>query len=161
MKEKNAIYKLIFPKTHIDLSGIARCFLLFLFFSMATLKISAQVSVSYYNSSLSKIGVAYNFNENVWSELRIYGNTFIDDVTPELVVCYNLLNHEDHRLYVGVGGSYNFFKAVVLPIGVQFNPIKNFINFSLHIELQPTFDVDTDLLFQSSWGLRYTFGEGG
>ena len=30
---------------------------------------NAQVSVSYYSSSLSKAGIAYDFNERVWGEL--------------------------------------------------------------------------------------------
>ncbi|KAF5052407.1 hypothetical protein DSECCO2_409140 [anaerobic digester metagenome] len=119
----------------------------------------SQMSVSYYSSSLSKIGVGYDFNEKFWGELRLYSNTEIDDITPELVFCYNFINKEKHKTYVGFGGNVNYFTGLVLPIGLQFTPCEKLNGFSLHIELQPTLDFDNDLILQSSWGLRYKFGK--
>ena len=49
------------------------------------------MSISYYSSSLSKIGVGYNFKERFWSELRLYSNTTLDNITPELVLFYNIV----------------------------------------------------------------------
>lgn len=115
----------------------------------------SQLSVSYYSSSLSKMGLGYNFGDKFWSELRLYSNTTIDDLTPEIVACYNIVKKENHNVYMGLGGNINYFTGFVLPIGVQFTPIEKFDKFSLHLELQPTFDIDDDLIFQSSWGLRY------
>ncbi|MFA7494128.1 MAG: hypothetical protein WCZ43_11540 [Proteiniphilum sp.] len=129
------------------------------FLSVISVKGFSQVSVSYYSSSLSKIGVGYNFSDRVWSELRLYSNTVIGDITPELVVCYNLVKKDSHNVYVGVGGNYNYFKGFVLPVGVQFSPFEKFDRFSLHIELQPTYDFDSDLFLQSAWGIRYIFGK--
>ena len=117
----------------------------------------SQISISYYNSSLSKIGLAYNFSEKLWSELRLYSNTSIDDITPELAFCYNFVHKDKHNIYAGLGGNVNFFTGLVLPVGVQFMPFENFEGFSLHIELQPMFDFETDIILQSSWGLRYKF----
>ncbi len=119
----------------------------------------SQLSVSYYASSLSKIGMGYNFSDRFWSELRIYSNTTIHDLTPELVACFNIVKKENHNVYLGLGVNVNYFNGFVLPIGVQFAPIEKFDRFSLHIELQPTLDTDTDLIFQGSWGLRYRFGK--
>jgi len=118
-----------------------------------------QVSVSFYNSSLSKIGVAYNFNDKIWTELRVYSNTFFEDITPELVVCYNVINKEKYNIYAGIGGVVNYFNGIVLPVGVQFSPFEKLANFTLHIECQPTFDTEDEFLLQSSWGLRYMFNK--
>lgn len=127
--------------------------------SLLSLKGFSQMSVSYYSSSLSKIGLAYNFSDKIWSELRLYSNTSIDDLTPELVLCYNIVEKEKHNVYLGLGGNMNYFTGFVLPVGVQFTPVEKFKRFSLHIELQPTLDLESDLMIQSSWGLRYKFGK--
>ncbi|MBN2215021.1 MAG: hypothetical protein JW723_12335 [Bacteroidales bacterium] len=127
-------------------------------FSILSVKGFSQLSISYYSSSLSKIGLGYNFNDRFWSELRLYSNTTVDDITPELVICYNIVKKERHNIYFGLGGNVNYFTGFVLPVGVQFTPFEKFDRFSLHIELQPTLDIESDLIIQSSWGLRYTFG---
>jgi len=132
---------------------------LFGLFSIISIKVFSQMSISYYSSSLSKIGLGYNFSDNFWSELRLYSNTSINDITPELVVCYNIVKKENHNVYLGLGGNVNYFTGFVLPAGVQFTPIEKFDRFSLHIELQPTLDIESDLIVQSSWGLRYKFGK--
>lgn len=132
---------------------------LFGLFSIISIKGFSQMSISYYSSSLSKIGLGYNFSDNFWSELRLYSNTSINDITPELVVCYNIVKKENHNVYLGLGGNVNYFTGFVLPVGVQFTPIEKFDRFSLHIELQPTLDIESDLIVQSSWGLRYKFGK--
>jgi hypothetical protein len=119
----------------------------------------SQLSVSYYNSSLSKIGLGYNFSEKVWNELRLYSNTAMGDLTPELVVCYNIVDKEKHNIYAGIGGVVNYFNGIVVPIGVQFTPFEKLDKFSLHIEIQPSFDFENDPILQSSWGLRYKFGK--
>ena len=119
----------------------------------------SQVSVSFYNSSLSKIGVAYNFNGKVWTELRVYSNTTFDNITPELVACYNVINKEKYNIYAGIGGVVNYYNGIVLPVGVQFSPFEKLSNFSLHIECQPTFDFEDDFILQSSWGLRFRFNK--
>lgn len=133
--------------------------LLFVFFTIISVKGFSQLSVSYYSSSLSKIGLGYDFGDRLWSELRIYSNTTFEDITPELVICYNIVKKERHNIYLGVGGNVNYFTGFVLPVGVQFTPVEKFERFSLHIELQPTLDIEGDFILQSSWGLRYKFGK--
>jgi hypothetical protein len=118
----------------------------------------SQLSVSYYSSNLSKIGLAYNLSNRVWTELRLYSNTEIYDLTPELVLCYNIVNKEQHNIYVGFGGNVNYFTGFVLPVGVQFTPFEKLERFSLHIELQPALDFGYEsIIIQSSWGIRYKF----
>ena len=118
----------------------------------------SQLSVSYYSSNLSKIGLAYDFTPRFWSEVRLYGDTDIGNITPELVFCFNLSSKEFHRIYLGFGGNVNFFTGFVMPVGVQFTPFEKFSRFSLHIELEPTLDIGSeDVIIQASWGLRYRF----
>jgi len=119
----------------------------------------AQPSISYYSSSMSKIGLGYDFNRSFWSEIRLYGNTTIDNITPELVFCYNIVKGERHNTYAGVGFNVNYFNGPVFPFGVQFSPIEKLNGFSLHIEIQPTFDIGYDVILQTAWGLRYKFGK--
>lgn len=119
----------------------------------------SQTSISYYNSSMSKIGIAYNFDNKMWTELRLYGNTWSYDITPEAVFCYNIKETQNHNIYIGVGANINYFNGFVIPIGLQFTPFDNFDKFSFHIEIQPTIDIGNDLILQSSWGLRYRFSK--
>ncbi len=134
--------------------------LLGLFF-LISVKGFSQLSVSYYGSSLSKVGLAYNFGDRLWSELRLYSNTHVEDLTPELVICYNVVKKERHNVYLGLGGNVNYFTGFVLPVGVQFSPVEKFDRFSLHIEIMPTLDIEGDFIIQSSAGIRYTFGKRG
>ena len=127
-----------------------------MFFIICT-KGFSQFSVSYYSSSLSKIGLGYDFSDKWWSEVRLYSNTTFENITPELIVCYNVVRKEKHKAYLGFGVNVNYFTGFVLPVGVQFRPIEKFDRFSLHIELQPSLDLDNDLTLQSHWGLRYRF----
>ena len=127
-------------------------------FSVIGFKAYSQMSVSYYSSSFSKIGLGYNFNDRLWSELRLYSYTSLLDITPEIVVCYNIVKKENHNVYLGFGANINYYTGFVLPVGVQFTPIEKFDRFTLHIEFQPTLDfMQGDIIMQSSWGIRYRF----
>lgn len=118
----------------------------------------SQFSISYYSSNLSKIGLAYDFSPRFWTELRLYSDTDIYNITPELVFCLNVVNKEQHRFYLGLGGNVNYFTGFIMPIGVQFTPFEKFSRFSLHIQLEPTLDLGSeDVVIQSSWGIRYKF----
>jgi len=115
--------------------------------------------MSYQYSSLSKIGIGYNFSQRIWSELRVFSDTYLEGVTPELVVLYNISVKERHEIYIGVGGVINSLSGIVFPIGLQFRPLENFKRFSIQIEFEPTIDIgNEDLAFLSSAGIRYTFG---
>jgi len=137
-----------------------RILLLIGLLSLLSVKGFSQLSISYYASSLSKIGLGYNFNDKLWGELRLYSNTTFDDITPELVFCYNIVKKERHDIYLGLGANVGYMAGFVMPVGVQFIPLENFDRFSLHIEFQPTLDTrNQEFILQSSCGLRYTFGK--
>lgn len=122
-----------------------------------TSKGKGQLSIAYYSSSMAKIGMGYDFSEKVRGELRVYSNTFREDITPEIVLCFNIVRREYHNIYIGLGYAFNAIDGLVIPAGVQFYPIPDFRKFSLHVELQPTYEYFDGLILQASWGLRYTF----
>ena len=135
-------------------------FLMLLGFLLAiSAKGNTQLSVAYYSSSLAKIGLGYDFSDKVRAEFRVYSNTFREDITPEIVLCYNIIRRDYHNIYLGLGYAFNVIDGLVIPVGVQFSPISNFKRFSLHIELQPTYEYFEGLILQASWGLRYNFGD--
>lgn len=118
-----------------------------------------QLSISYQYSSLDKIGLGINITQRLWADLRIYGNTFIESITPELAVLYNLSLKESHEIYMGAGAVVNYFNGIIVPFGVQIRPFEKFRNFSFQIEFQPLIEVEIeDLLLQASAGIRYRFG---
>ncbi len=137
----------------------ASVLILFVLLGFLNNKGFSQMSVSYYSSSLPKIGLGYNINDRWWSELRLYSNTTVENITPELVLLYNIVKKEKHNIYVGLGGNVNIFNGLVVPFGVQFSPLEKLDKFSFHIEFQPTIDFESSMILQSSWGLRYRFGK--
>jgi hypothetical protein len=121
----------------------------------------SQLSATFNYSSLSKIGLGYQFSTRIFTEFRMISNTKMDDISPELIIGYNAINRDRHNVYIGLGATINHFSGLVLPIGVEFFPIESFDNFSLKIEFEPTYTLfDTEeLLLMSSVGIKYRFGD--
>ena len=126
-----------------------------LLFTLIANKGFSQTSISYYNSSDSKIGLAHNFSEKLWGEARL-AVTF-EDFNTDFVLCYNAFEINNYNLYLGLGAQINDDSGLIIPIGVQVAPFEKFKELSLHVELQPIF-TENDSKLQSSIGLRYTFG---
>ena len=120
-------------------------------------KTYSQISASFYtNSSNSKFAVGYNFNEKLWTDLRIYSGTNIDNITPELVLNYNFINKNNYDLYAGAGMIFNNINGFVLPVGVAVKPFDNFKNLSFNIEFTPLYEMDDrDLYIRGFLGIRY------
>lgn len=137
---------------------ILSAFVLSLFCLTSSLK--GQLSVSYQYSSLDKLGIGFNFSERFWTELRLYGNTYLESITPELALLYNVSVKQNHEVYLGAGLVVNYFEGIIIPAGVQIRPFENFRNFSFQIELMPLIEFEMeDLLLQASAGIRYRFGK--
>lgn len=117
----------------------------------------SQVSVSFYaNDANAKIGVGYEFNEKLWSDLRIYSGTNIDNITPEIVLNYNFLQKESYETYAGVGGIFNNVNGVVVPVGIGIRPFEKIPALSLNIEFNALYEVDlSDLFIRGFIGIRY------
>ncbi len=127
-----------------------------LLFTLIANKGFSQTSVSYFNSSESKVGLAHNFSEKLWGEARL-AVTF-ENFNTDFVLCYNAFNVKDYNFYLGLGAQITDDSGLIIPIGVQVAPFEKFKELSLHVELQPIF-TENDNKLQSSIGLRYTFGK--
>lgn len=132
-------------------------FILLFIFSINEAK--AQWSVSYFgNANVSKVGIAYDFNESLWTEVRLYSGTSFENTTAEAVLNYNFVSREKYQTYVGGGVVANNLKGLVMPIGVRFTPFESLDNFSLHIELEPMYEVVYENIFLNGFGgIRYKF----
>lgn len=131
--------------------------IIFLSFSGIYLKGYSQVSTSFYaNESNSKVAIGYQFNKKLWSDLRIYSGTNIDNFTPEIVLNYNYIRKENYETYLGVGLILNNINGIVIPIGIGIKPFENLKNLSLNIEFNPVYELDlNDLFIRGFIGIRY------
>ena len=135
--------------------------LLKLFFSLCLVVIYSngysQISTSFYaNDSNSKFAVGYQFNDKLWSDLRIYSGTNIVNLTPEIVLNYNYLRKENYETYFGAGVILNNINGVVIPIGIAIIPFENLKNISINIEINPLYEIDlNDLFIRGFIGIRY------
>ncbi len=85
----------------------------------------SQITTSFYVSeSNSKLAIGYEFNEKLWTDLRIYSGTNISNFTPEIVLNYNFLRKENYYTYVGGGIILNNINGIVVPFGIGIKPFK-------------------------------------
>ena len=117
----------------------------------------SQITTSFYtNDSNSQIAIGYEFNEKLWTDLRIYSGTNIENFTPEVVLNYNFLRKENYYTYIGGGIILNNINGVVVPIGVGIKPFENLKNLSINIECNPLYETDLeDLFIRGFIGIRY------
>jgi hypothetical protein len=117
----------------------------------------SQITTSFYVSeSNSKFGIGYEFNEKLWTDLRVYSGTNISNFTPEIVLNYNFLRKENYYTYVGGGIIVNNINGIVVPIGIGIKPFENMKNLSINIEFNPLYEIDLDDLYIRGFiGLRY------
>ncbi|AFU69016.1 hypothetical protein P700755_002227 [Psychroflexus torquis ATCC 700755] len=129
---------------------------LFLIFCTLTDTYS-QITASFYtNSSGSKFAVGYNINERFWTDLRIYSDTSIDNITPEIVINHNIVTKTSYDVYLGAGAILNNINGVVIPIGIGIKPFENLKDLSFNIEFNPIYEFDLDNLFVRGFlGIRY------
>lgn len=134
-------------------------FLFILLFIFSFTEAKSQISVSYFgNANISKVGMAYDFKEKLWAEVRLYSGTSLENTTAEAVLNYNFLRREMYQTYFGGGIVVNNLNGLVIPIGASFTPFESINNFSFHIELQPMYEVDYEnVLLNGFGGIRYKF----
>ena len=117
----------------------------------------AQLTTSFYSNDFnSKFAIGYEFNEKLWTDLRIYSGTDIDNFTPELVLNYNFLRKDNYYTYFGGGIVANNINGIVVPIGIGIKPFENLKNLSINIEFNPLYELDfEDLFIRGFVGIRY------
>ncbi|WP_051621373.1 hypothetical protein [Leeuwenhoekiella sp. MAR_2009_132] len=117
----------------------------------------SQISASFYqNESNSKIAIGYEFNDTLWTDFRLYSGTNIENITPEIVLNYNLVKKEKYETYIGAGIVLNNINGIVIPIGIGIKPFESLKNLSFNIELNPLYEIDfEDVFIRGFIGIRY------
>jgi len=118
-------------------------------------KLLCQFGVNFHQSNIPFVGVNYEFKDRLRPELRIGTDSFLSDISAELVVTYDILNKEDYEVYVGLGiRGGDDYTGVPVPLGINIYPFP-MKNFGFHIELSPI--LSDDSILRGSWGIRYRF----
>ncbi|MBZ9777832.1 hypothetical protein LB452_02755 [Psychroflexus sp. CAK8W] len=127
-----------------------------LFLVLAT-EASSQITASFYaNSNSSKFALGYNINERFWTDLRVYSDTSLDNVTPEIVINHNIVKKNNYDIYFGAGAILNNINAVIIPVGIGIKPIESLRNLSFNIEFNPIYEFDLeDVFIRGFIGIRY------
>jgi hypothetical protein len=108
------------------------------------------------NESNSKLAIGYEFNDKLWTDLRIYSGTNTENFTPEIVLNYNFVRKENYDTYFGGGVIINNINGLVIPIGVAVKPFENLKNLSFNIEFNPLYEMNfNDLFIRGFIGMRY------
>ncbi|MFI8380515.1 hypothetical protein [Leeuwenhoekiella sp. NPDC079379] len=117
----------------------------------------SQISASFYqNESNSKIAIGYEFNDKLWTDFRLYSGTNIENITPEIVLNYNLVKKEKYETYIGAGIVLNNINGIVIPIGIGIKPFESLKKLSFNIELNPLYEIDfEDVFIRGFIGIRY------
>ncbi len=125
--------------------------------SIISFKGYSQLSTSFYlNESNSKVAIGYEFNDKLWTDLRIYSGTNIENFTPEIVLNYNFVRKENYNTYIGGGIILNNINGVVIPLGIAVKPFESLKNLSFNIEFNPIYEIDfSDLFIRGFIGIRY------
>ena len=115
-----------------------------------------QLTVGFHQSNVPFIGINYEFAERIKPEFRLGMDQFLDDLSFEGIVSYDIVNDDDFEFYGGAGVRVNGFSGVVIPFGLNVYPF-DVKKFGFHIEMAPIIG-ESDIL-RGSWGIRYRFGE--
>jgi len=132
-------------------------FLFLIFCTLTPAETYSQITASFYtNSSDSKFAIGYNINERFWTDLRIYSDTSVDNITPEIVINHNIVTKTSYDVYFGAGAILNNINGVVIPVGIGIKPFENLKDLSFNIEFNPIYEFDLDNLFVRGFlGIRY------
>lgn len=113
-----------------------------------------QFGVSFHQSNLPFLGLNYEFKNKLRPELRVGADNYLEAISLESVMTYDLSNKEDYEVYFGLGVRVNGFTGLVIPVGLNIYPL-TVKQFGFHIELAPI--VGDAGLLRGSWGIRYRF----
>jgi hypothetical protein len=113
-----------------------------------------QFTVDYHQSNFPFIGLGYELKDKLRPALRIGTNDFLEDISIEGVITYDVLNKEEYEFYSGIGIRTNNITGLVIPIGLNFYPFLT-KNFGFQIEVTPI--IGDEEILRGSWGIRYRF----
>lgn len=127
-----------------------------LIFLLASNVAFAQFGVNIHQSEIPFMGFNYEISERWRPEMRFGTDNYFENISIELIACYDILNKEDYEFYAGAGARFNLLEGLVIPVGLNVFPFAS-KSFGFHIELSPIISFDDSSLLRGSWGIRYRF----
>ncbi|MBL7855052.1 MAG: hypothetical protein JNL17_11680 [Cyclobacteriaceae bacterium] len=127
--------------------------LLFVTISSASI-CHGQIGIAYHQSNLPFVGINYEFKDRLRIEPRVGVDSFLDELSVELIATYDIVNKAHVEIYAGLGARSGDYSGPLLPIGANFFPFES-KNFGFHLEVAPIFS-ESEIL-RGSWGIRYRF----
>ena len=113
----------------------------------------------------TQIGLSYQFNDRLQTELRVNDNPNIE-FNSELSLRYTVLSQKNYNLSFGIGFStfpfhskkLTFFESYFLPLQIEITPFKETKNLGIVLESAYHFSdiIDTSGI-RNSIGIRYIF----
>jgi hypothetical protein len=137
--------------------------LLFLFVILSSTSIAGQFKITGYFDT--EIGLTYQFNDRLQTELRVNDNLDIE-FNSELSLLYTILSKKNYNLNFGIGIStfpfhsknLAFFESYFLPLQIEIIPFKETRNLGIVLESAYHFSTITDTSgIRNSIGIRYIF----
>ena len=137
--------------------------ILFLFVILFSISSFSQFKITGYFDT--QIGLSYQFNDRLQTELRVNDNPNIE-FNSELSLRYTVLSQKNYNLSFGIGIStfpfhskkLTFFESYFLPLQIEIIPFKETTNFGIVLESAYHFSdiIDTSGI-RNSIGIRYIF----
>jgi hypothetical protein len=137
--------------------------LLFLFVILSSTSIAGQFKITGYFDT--EIGLTYQFNDRLQTELRVNDNLDIE-FNSELSLLFTILSKKNYNLNFGIGIStfpfhsknLAFFESYFLPLQIEIIPFKETRNLGIVLESAYHFSTITDTSgIRNSIGIRYIF----
>ncbi|WP_057937027.1 hypothetical protein [Algoriphagus resistens] len=133
-------------------------FLLISLFGLFSVSAFSQTTITFHHSNLPFIGVNYQFGERFIPEFRLGTDTYLEDLSAELVANYIFKKTDRFEFYGGAGLRVGSFDGIVVPVGLNIYPFEQ-KDFGFHIEGAPILGFEDDSLFRGSFGIRYRFSK--
>jgi hypothetical protein len=137
--------------------------LLFLFVILSSTSIAGQFKITGYFDT--EIGLTYQFNDRLQTELRVNDNLDIE-FNSELSLLYTILSKKNYNLNFGIGIStfpfhsknLAFFESYFLPLQIEIIPFKETRNLGIVLESAYHFsNIINSSGNRNSIGIRYIF----
>jgi hypothetical protein len=117
--------------------------------------------VSYHQSpNGGQVAYAYEVNDKFRPEIRLFADTFIEDLFLKVMLNYNMERNDSYEFYSGVTAYTAIAEdmTIMIPVGLNIYPFEQ-KQFGFQMEFSPSFPFGAPWgpYFTGSWGIRYRF----
>jgi hypothetical protein len=121
----------------------------------------SQSVLSYHQSpNGGQAAYAYEVNDKFRPEIRLFANTFIEELFLKVMLNYNFVRKDSYEFYSGLTAYTAIAEdmTIMIPFGLNIYPFEQ-KNFGFQMEFSPSFPFGQPWgpYFTGSWGIRYRF----